>query len=112
MTFFMPAAPTPSVSLNGFGLDPLDLDPRLVEPLEPLLAAVRGAVVHLRDSGVDHQLRAHDGGLSGNEDDLLGIVRADLDQRVLLRVDAATTARLVRLAIVVREPLRGPVVSE
>src|SRR3990170_1243205 len=93
-------------------LHPLDFDARLLEQLEALVRAVSGSVVDLRSAAVDDELRACDAGLPGDEHDLPRVVHAHLDERVLLRVNAAAPPRLVRLAVVVREPFRGAIVSE
>src|SRR2546430_1071987 len=58
------------------------------------------------------RLRARDARLGGHKDDLARVVRSDFDEGVHLAVDAAAGSLLIRAAILVGQPLRGPVVSE
>src|SRR2546430_16212081 len=73
--------------------------------------AVRLAVEHVADAGVDHQLGAHHAGRGADEHHLVAYAPRRLDERVHLRMDTATAPRDRGIAAV-GEAARVPVVAD
>src|SRR5205807_5838762 len=70
-----------------------DLDAALAQRVQARRVAVSLAVVDARDVGVDGHLGAHHAGRRADEHDLARQLRAGLDERVLLAVQAAARSR-------------------
>src|SRR4029077_13356933 len=77
-----------------------DLDTSLAQDVEPGGIAIRLAVIDASDVRFDDHLGAHHAGRGADEHHLARQLRAGFDQRVLLRVDAATISWLSGVAAV------------